>query len=345
MPMHSNTLALARSNSSGGVGGGKGAPVPKVGDFIFVGLDYPKTWDGFIGQRDAVAQLQTAVKSAQLRNARLSHILLASGAHGIGKTTLAQIIAYEMGTGLVECSGKMTGDEFLKMIGNMGDGDILFWDEFHMAVAGNRTAADFLLPMLTDGKISTKRGYIQIPDITIIAATTEAGKLPQTLMSRFGIKPKLDYYNLLEATAIAKLQAARVGVKLNNEAVLGKIATAANMNPRDIRSILEQVRDIAATENGKVDLSKALRWAGLTRDGLARNQQDYLIALLSANDYTAGLDTLKAILGEPGPMPHIENPLMQRGLVTTTGRGRTLTDAGIERARKLAEELENVQET
>jgi Holliday junction DNA helicase RuvB len=323
----------AAKRSRGGPGGA--SPTPKIGEFIFAGTDYPRTYDGFIGQVDAVAQLKTAVASAKKRGTRLGHILLSSGAHGIGKTTLAQIIAYDMGTGYVEVSGSLNGDEFLRVIGNMADGDILFWDEFHLAVQGNRTKADWLLPMLTDHKISTKRGYVDAPDITVIAATTEAGKLNYTLTSRFTIKPHLEYYTVEEAIQIVELTAVRVKVRISNKETLRVIAEASNGNPRDIRSILEQVRDIAVTEDGKVNLDKALRWAGLTRDGLSRDQQAYMICLLSSPDMTAGEKTLQAVLGEPGPMKHIENPLMQRSFVVTTGRGRTLTDSGVERAKLL----------
>jgi holliday junction DNA helicase RuvB len=335
MPL-TDQMRNAAKNARGGPGGA--SPVPKVGEFIFAGTDYPKTYDGFIGQIDAVAQLRTAVKSAKIRKATLGHILLASGVKGIGKTTLAQIIAYDMGTGFVEVSGSLNGDEFLRLIGNMTDGDILFWDEFHLAVQGNRTKADWLLPMLVDHKISTKRGYIDIPDITIVAATTEVGKLNETITSRFSIKPKLEYYTAAEAIQITIKMAERVKVRIANEETLKTIAEAANGNPRDIRSILEQVRDIATTEAGKVNLDKALRWAGLTRDGLSRDQQGYLICLLSQPDFTAGEATLRAVLGEPGPMRHIENPLIQKGLVVTTARGRTLTDSGSIRAKELLED-------
>ena len=334
MPIHHDMVLAAKKARGAST---QRSPIPKFGDLIFAGTDYPKSYDDFIGQRDAVLQLRTAVLSAKTRNAALGHILLASGAHGIGKTTLAQIIAYDMGTGLVEASGAMTGDDFLKVIGNLDDGDILFWDEFHLAVAGNRNRADFLLPFMLDCKVPTKRGYIDVPRITLIAATTEVGKLPQTVISRFPIKPHLEYYTDEEAVLIARKLAVRVGVRITNEAIFKTIAAAANGNPRDMRSILEQVRDIAVAEEGKVDLGKALRWAGLTRDGLNRDQQAYLIALLGSPDYTCGENTLKAVLGEPGTMRHIENPLIQRSLVTMSGRGRMLTETGIERAKQLAE--------
>jgi len=307
----------------------------KVGNEIFEGSDYPKTWDGFVGQAEAVDQLKTAVRSAKVRRARLDHTLLASGAHGIGKTTLAQIIAYEMGVGMVAVSGPITLDEARKILMDMQDGDILFWDEFHLAVAGNRNRADWLLPLLTDHVLLSKDGPESMPDVTVLAATTDVGKLPQTVISRFMLRPVLNYYTPEEASTIASRLAVRMSVRLAGSAVLEKIAAAANNNPRDMRMIITAIRDMAVTGDGKVDFGKALLWAGLTRDGLTRTAQDMLLVLLDSPDCTASLETIQAALGEPGPLRHPEQSLIQKGYVTITSRGRKLTEAGISRSVQL----------
>jgi Holliday junction DNA helicase RuvB len=282
-----------------------------------------------------VEQLRTAVLSARYRNQRLDHVLLASGAHGIGKTTLAQIIAYELGVGVVTVSGPIALDEARKILKEMRDGDILFWDEFHLAVAGNRNRADWLLPMLTDHVLLSKDGPELMPDITVIAATTDVGKLPQTVISRFMIRPILDYYTDEEAAIIALRLSERMKVRVKSDTIMRKIATAANNNPRDMRMILTAIRDMAVVTGGKVDFSKALAWAGLTRDGLSRVAQDMLLVLLDSNDYTASLETIQAALGEPGPLRHPEQSLIQKGYVTITSRGRKLTEAGITRSMEL----------
>lgn len=307
----------------------------KFRDEIFEGSDYPRTWDGFVGQTEAVDQLHTAVKSAILREDRLDHVLLASGAHGIGKTTLAQIVAYEMAVGFVAVSGPITLDEARKILMEMRDGDILFWDEFHLAVAGNRNRADWLLPMLTDHVLLSKDDPEKMPDITVIAATTDVGKLPQTLISRFMIRPILEYYTDDEATTIASKLAARMKVRIAGDTVMKKIALASNNNPRDMRMILTAIRDMAVTGDGVVSLKKALVWAGLTHDGLTRVAQDMLLVLLDSSDYTASLETIQAALGEPGPLRHPEQSLIQKGYVTITSRGRKLTEAGIARSMEL----------
>jgi Holliday junction DNA helicase RuvB len=307
----------------------------KVGDEIFDGTDYPKTWDGFVGQTSAVEQLRVAVASALHRDRRLDHILLASGAHGIGKTTLAQIIAYELGVGVVTVSGAISVDDARKILMEMRDGDVLFWDEFHLAVAGNRNRADWLLPMLTDHVLLTKNGTDLMPDVTVIAATTDVGKLPQTVISRFMIRPVLEYYTDEEASVIAAKLAERMHVRVGGESIMTKIARAANNNPRDMRMVLTAIRDMAVVSGGPVNFRKALTWAGLTHDGLTRIAQDILLVLMDSADNTASLETIQAALGEPGPLRHSEQSLIQKGYVTITGRGRKLTDTGLTRAIRL----------
>lgn len=308
---------------------------PKYGDEIVAGTDYPSTWDGFIGQVEAVEQLRAAVKAALHLDRRLDHILLASGAHGIGKTTLAQIVACQLGTGFIGVSGALSVDEARTIISSMRNGDVLFWDEFHLAVAGNKNRADWLLPMLTDHVLLTKRGTEPMPDITIIAATTDVGKLPQTVISRFMIRPRLDYYTLSEGVLICQNLAARMKINIiGNDSAWSRIATAADNNPRTMRQILTAVQNIAITES-QVDLDKAFKWAGVTHDGLTDTAVDMLLVLIGSPNFTASLETIQASLGEPGPLRHHEQLLLQKGLIQITGRGRALTEAGVERVSEL----------
>lgn len=313
------------------------APTPKRGHEIFEGTDYPKDFNGFVGQQTAKEQLQVSIVSARTRGARLDHTLLASGAHGIGKTTLAQIIAFQMGAGFVSVSGPMTVDDLRSILTGMTDGDVLFWDEFHLAVAGNKNKADFLLPWMTDGVLMTKRGSEPMPDVTLIAATTDAGRLPQTIISRFMLRPRLAYYTVEEGALIATNLADRMRVKVKGKSVMERISRAANANPREMRMILTAVRDLA-TLGGPIDLTKAFEWAGVTYDGLSTECQEILLVLLGSMNNTASLETIQAALGEPGPLRHHEQLLIQKGLLVVTGRGRTLTDEGMERARTLLSE-------
>ncbi len=334
MPIQPTLAVRIREDQRRGRGGASRLR-PKRGTEIVAGTDYPTTWEGFIGQTSAVEQLKASTSSALHRNERLDHILLASGAHGIGKTTLAQIIAIQLGTGFISVSGALNVDDARSIIGSMQDGDVLFWDEFHLAVTGNKSRADWLLPMLTDHVLLTKQGTEPMPDITVIAATTDVGKLPQTIISRFMIRPRLDYYTDTEGVLICKNLSERMQVRIvGNENAFSRMATAASNNPRTMRQILTAVRDIAISQK-RVDLEKAFEWAGVTHDGLSNECVDMLMVLVASPNFTASLETIQASLGEPGPLRHHEQTLIQKGFIQITGRGRQLTDAGVRRASEL----------
>lgn len=313
-------------------------PKPKRGDDIYTGTatDYPRDWAEFVGQDEAKEQLRASILSSRARGTRLDHTLLGSGLHGVGKTTLAYLIAYQMGVGITPISGPVTVDEARTLLLNMEDGDILFWDEFHSAVTGSKGRANWTLPFLTDGVLLTAQGAEKVPNVTIIAATTDAGRLPQTILSRFMVVPRLTAYSEPEAVCIVDKLSERMGVPVQDDELL-PIAKAASHNPRDMRKILTAVRDVAYTPSGYT-FDKALRWAGFSHDGLDQVARDMMMLLLDAKDCTMGLDTLSAHLNEPGPLRHSEQLLLQKGYLTIVGRGRKLTDEGILRALGLVEE-------
>jgi holliday junction DNA helicase RuvB len=291
--------------------------------------DYPTEWEEFIGQEPAVHQLKIAIESAKRRDARLDHTLLASGAHGIGKTTLAQIAACKMGTGFKSVSGPITVDDGRRVIGKMHDGDILFWDEFHLAVSGNKARADWLLPFLTDAVLLTPTGSVKMPNITVIAATTDVGKLPQTIISRFMLRPRLDMYTDEEARLICAKLAGRMHVHVAPGDYPG-ICRAANNNPRDMRMVLSSLRD-QQVATGSYDVRLAYEWAGLTEDGLTREAMEIMQVLYFTGSRTMSIEGIQATLSEPGPLRHHEQLLLQRGYVVVTARGRMLTEEGAAR--------------
>lgn len=306
---------------------------PKRGLDIFAGTDYPRDWAGFIGQESAKEQLQVAVASAKARNVRLDHALLSSGQHGVGKTTLATLLAYAAGVGLVQAAGPMTQDEFSELVLDMEDRDILFIDELHKMVAGNRTRADWLLPWMTEGKLYTKRGAKPTPDVTLVGATTDEGVLPDTLLSRFMLTPDLTAYTAAEAALIAENLAVRMDVQIRDRVVAECIATAADGNPRMMRKILSAIRDLQHRwPESHPNLAKAYAYAGVSADGLTLVARDMLLVLATSLDFTASIETIASRLNEPGPLKHHERQLLQRGLINITGRGRKLTDAGLRRA-------------
>lgn len=300
---------------------------PKRGEAIFEGTDYPRALDGFIGQTKAKEQIQVAIVSALARGVRLDHTLLESGIHGVGKTTLAHIIPFLLDAGLVLApTGPMTSSQFQGLVSPMRDRDVLFIDEAHLLVQGGRNKADWLLPFLTGDRNG-------LPDVTLLLATTDPGVLPQTLLSRFMLAPTIETYSASEAALIVVNLTERMGVELLGQLDAQAIAVAADRNPRMMRKILTRVRDLSYSyPDTHPNLERAFVHAGVSPDGLTQVARDMLVALLLAKG-TASIDTIKARLGEPGPLKHHEQQLLQRGLVEITGRGRSLTSAGAARVK------------
>lgn len=316
------------------------ATKPKRGAEIFEGTDYPTTWAGFVGQHEVKEQLQVQIASARQRETRIEHTLLASGLHGVGKSTLAALLAYNAGVGLVQTTGPLTVTDAEKLISGMADNDILFIDEAHLLVAGGKAKAEWLLPFMTEGVLYTARGAQQMPNVAIVAATTDVGVLPQTLISRFMVQPTIVSYSAEEGAQIALNLAERMGVQDIALADQMAISQAADCNPRVMRQILTGVRDLSyARPDTHPNLDTAFRWAGVSYDGLSVVAREILVLLAFAENRTMSLDSISANLNEPGPLQHHEQQLLQRGLVTVTGRGRKLTDLGFTRARAAAQAL------
>ncbi len=323
-------------------------PQPKRGADIFDG-PYPRTWDEFIGQPLAREHLQAAIASSRRRGVRLEHVLIASGLAGIGKSSLARLIASELGAGLLALSGVIAVDEARTALRAMRDGDVLFIDEIHQIVGGNRARAEWLLHLLQDGRLLTARGAEPMPDVTVVAATTDAQKLPETILDRFVIQPTLVPYDEAEALMIASGLAGRMGFGGD---VLGPVPNAdlialtqaANNAPRTMRKLLATYRDTAFRgEETRFDVDAALRWAGYTRDGLDEVAQKYLLVLVACEG-RASLATIAGQMGEPGPLRHTEALLGVRGYITIEGNGRELTQAGVVRAGELLVERGIVDE-
>lgn len=309
---------------------------------------YPKSFDDFIGQNLARRMLITAVESAHRRETSLGHVLLASGVPGLGKTTLGRLTASLLDTGFVELGDTVKAADAIKALRAMKDGDVLFLDEFHRLVRGGRGGADWLLTLMQDGKVQTGTGVYHAPKITIIAATTDAEKLPETITGRFHYRPLLVTYSTPEAVRIAASIARRLefGDYLplpDSQEWLLAVAKASENNPRAMTQLLRNVRDVAISSNLSnfdsahgYDLSESLASMGITADGLTMSAQTYLLALYSHGG-SAGAATVKAILGESS-LEHTEKALLTRGFIDVGTKGRSLTEYGLVRARELAEE-------
>lgn len=309
-----------------------------------LGGDYPTDWESFIGQDQAKQQLLTAVRSAKIRGAVLGHTLLASGKPGIGKTSLALLVAGELGREVKVISGKIPPNQARIALSGLEDGDVLIYDEIHMAVSGGQANAEWLLHYLQDGVIMGPTGPEEQPQLTVIGCTTEPGRLPKAIIERFTFKPPLEHYSRDEAGQIGLTFVSRMfsdELPIPSTENMLAIADAANCNPRMIKAILTNLRDIALTtdmgnhDGGQYDVTQALDWLGLTEDGLDLTCRRYLVALLTDFQGGAGMKALQERLQEPGGLGHVESVLIEKGLIAQTKSGRTLTGPGIKRAKLL----------
>ncbi len=316
-----------------------------------LGGEYPKTWKDFIGQDMAKEQLLIAARSAKRRGQPMQHCLLKSGIPGIGKTSLALLAAAEMDAGCHIISGKVNIHAARMAFAGMKDGDVLIYDEIHKAVDGGKAAAEWLLHYMQDGVLLTPLGPEKQPKVTIIGATTDAGRLPETLLTRFKLQPVLVAYTEDEAARIAQGMARRIlgeeNLPLPSLDNCLHVARAASASPRVMQAIWESVRDIAlvndlANYSGqRYDLSKSLQWLGLTQDGLTETAVRYLLVLLfDFAGQPAGMAAMQDRLQEPGGLAHTERLLMDKGLLAKGVQGRTLTSDGIRRAQELARTID-----
>lgn len=321
------------------------APQAKHGLEIFVEPGSPRSMEEYVGQDRAKTHLTASIKSAAFRNTRLGHTLIATGIPGIGKTTLARLIAFEMGVGIVETQGAVHVDEAAEILRGMHDGDVWFIDEAHQLVQGGKGKAEWLLGFLQDGSIVTAMCAEKMPDVTIIAATTDAQMLPETILQRFPIKPIIEAYSDEDAASIALAMAKKIfgehGMEVPSQKTLLDIVRAGNNAPRAIKALLSQLFDAEISDMaprdaaGNSDLTHTLYWCGLTADGLDNMAQAYIVTLFSLCDGVGSKDTITTQMGESTVPAHTERTLLQRGYIVITGKGRVLTDLGRERAGEL----------
>lgn len=314
-----------------------------------VAVHYAQTWNEFIGQDAAKQDVQTRIGSALKRGTGLDHMLLASPHAGIGKTNLALLTSVYMGV-KIQIESDIAPAQLPYLFMDLKDGDILFLDEIHRMFsggAGAKARAEWLLQYLQDGILVTPQGtQYDPPKVTIIAATTDAGRIPRTVLDRFLITPTLHPYSNDDAALIALQMSQRILVSEDlaepTVDVACRIATAAGNSPRIIRKILVAIRDLVTHEQveengGDYDLKAALNMAGVDADGLTEQARRYLtIMLRDFHGLPVGQQQLTRRLGEVGHgMGGLEDQLLNLGLLAFTRQGRQLTPAGMRRARQL----------
>lgn len=294
----------------------------------------PPDWSHYKGQSRLKADLDVRIRSATLRGEPLDHVLLIAGP-GMGKTTLAKVIASKLGKKLHTCPTPIDETALLRMIKRkMSDGDVLFLDECHQ-IAQSRGQAEVLLPILQDGK---SRHGMKIKKITIVAATTEPDKLPQPFVDRFPIQPHFEEYTISEMRDILSGMLERMDVMLEYSEVHA-LARASNATPRLAGHLARAARDLYVTgDMVPPTAEEVLNFAQIRPDGLERVHEKYLAALYRfyAKDtaggtlYRSGIMNLARILDlKPAAVERVERALIKRGLIQLTGSGRELTEEGI----------------
>ncbi|MCR5671804.1 MAG: Holliday junction branch migration DNA helicase RuvB [Butyrivibrio sp.] len=298
----------------------------------------PKRLENYIGQKKIKESLKIYIEAAKKRGDSLDHLLF-YGPPGLGKTTLASIIAAEMGVNIKITSGpaiEKPGD-MAAILNNLQEGDVLFVDEIHRL---NRQVEEVLYPAMEDycidimiGKGPTARSIrLDLPHFTLIGATTRAGMLSAPLRDRFGMIHRMEFYDVDELLEIIMQSAKVLGVEVDEKGA-AEMAKRSRGTPRLANRILKRVRDFAQVKyDGKITeevANTALDLMDVDKLGLDHTDRNILLTMI--NKFAGGpvgLDTLAAAIGEDaGTIEDVYEPyLIKNGLINRTPRGRVVTD-------------------
>ncbi len=302
----------------------------------------PTNFDEFVGQPKVKEQLSIFIEAARQRGEALDHVLL-YGPPGLGKTTLAHLMARSMGANIRVTTGPVLerpGD-LAGLLTNLQDGDILFVDEIHRL---NSTVEEYLYPAMEDFKLdilidkgpAARTLQLQLPRFTLVGATTRAGMLTSPLRSRFGVTLRLDYYEPDDLLVILHRSAKLLNVDSDEEG-LAEVSVRSRGTPRIANRLLRRIRDVAQVRgSGRITGAmshEALRLLEIDEHGLDELDKRLLLALIEKfRGGPVGLGTLAVTVGEDeGTLEEICEPyLIRQGFIQRTSRGRVATARAFE---------------
>jgi holliday junction DNA helicase RuvB len=302
----------------------------------------PKSFDDFTGQKKVIENLEIFVQATKRRNEPLDHVLL-HGPPGLGKTTLANIIANELNVGFKVTSGPVLDKpgDLAGLLTNLDEGDVLFIDEIHRlspVIEEYLYSAmeDFVIDIMIDSGPNARTVQIALNPFTMIGATTRSGLLTAPLRARFGINARLQYYDAKTLTSIVERSAGLLDVPITEDAAF-EIASRSRGTPRIANALLRRVRDFAQIKgSGTIDVAitdVALEALNVDKNGLDEMDNRILSALIDKfAGGPVGLTTLATAVGEnAGTIEEVYEPfLIQEGYIMRTQRGRKVTPLAYE---------------